>query len=710
MANTFDKFLISLSNKIKGLSQSKTSTSPQKTSYLDKAEEVKKKADTLKSSLTTFNPTESEPNAQNIESIMFGSGKKTSISDWQQKAQTVKDHKKNLAASLSFSMSGTPLKPQTVTEKQKTEAQEFIRSGKTAKEIEEIKKEWLMEETKVRWDALNPFLDYEDAIKNPNWQPWFEKAEKKWDKMWGSDKDALVPSTEMQYEESLIQEAKHKEDWIKDQIHIPGSNIANMFVSSSELRSAFPDWYAKKEEEYYKTKEVSAYMGLAIKSFDSSLESLIPHDKLAKMEVGQALMGGADPRKTFTAMTLDIINFEDIANLGQDVYTKDGKIYYRGFEIDDEYLTEEGKQTAFAADLFARFTGGFVPYAGISGAIKQGVFTLAKAKDVPRILTGAQKLAQSLQWSSKTAPILTEMTAFNTLEEIADIAIRKGTGQDYTFSDFIAGITMGAGFSGTLGLLGRNVDTVELKKLVRNMEENVKESKDINSLMTLEFEGRPLKDLWIEQRQVYLKGQGNAKLRPGIEKAAPLPTKTGKGTADVEAGVSKVGASMAEKAVKDKLTKAFGGTAEYSKITIEDQAKQASELVNKNIDQAIRILHGEEELPSGLRGASVITALEDYAIKTQDVDLLRDIAKSHLTSETSIYAQEMRLLAERDPYSPITKMKEVTGFREAAVTKKLKGQTPTSIKKKYRVELHQKIAKAKPTPKTWAALIDELTC
>lgn len=813
MTNIYDSFL----GKVKGLAKSKSSTS-SKSSFVDKAvktkeEGVKKKAETLKSSLVTFNKAEAEPTKENM-SIMFQS--KAGLSGWEQKAKSLKDRRTSLKYSTSISMTGgsdLPLTPQTATEKQKDEAKELIRSGKLSEEIEEIKKEWLMEETKVRWDALNPFLDYEDAINNPNWQPWFENAEEKWNKLWESDRESLVPSLETLSQQSMLDQAEQKEKWIESQIRIPGGNIAGVFISESELRGAFPSWYAKKEKEYEVAMLGEAYGGFVIKAIDPDLVNVIGEDEVRNAEMVRAIFSGADPKNLLTAMTLDTVDFNQILSLGQDVYTKNGKIYYRGLEVADDYITDEAKQVAMVSNTIGRIGAGFVPYAGISGLIKGGVFTLARAKDLPRILTGVQKLSQSLKWASETAPILTEMTAFNTLEEIADIGIRKGTGQDYTFSDFVAGITIGAGFAGTIGLIGKNIDTVKLKQLVRDMEVNVKDSKDINSLKTLEFEGTPLKDLWIGAREVYLKGTKNVKLRPGIDTAAPLPkvdpiemggvaapevstklvkipesvfnsqkgvevftelqtsaagsritteegtvgvsstfpdwvpsdlrtralfdkvqehlmngtvpkTKKaadlyriihqqmlgGEGVPQIEAGVSKVGASMAEKAVSDKLTKTFGGTAEYSKITIEDQAKQASDLVDKNIDQALRILHGEEELPKGLRGASLLTALEDYAVKTKDVELLRDIAKSPLTSETSIHAQELRLLAERDPFSPVTKIKEVISVREAAVTKKLKGRTPIGIKKEMRVELSQKIAKAKPTPKTWAALLDELTC
>jgi len=179
----------------------------------------------------------------------------------------------------------------------------------------------------------------------------------------------------------------------------------------------------------------------------------------------------------------------------------------------------------------------------------------------------------------------------------------------------------------------------------------------------------------------------------------------------VEAGVSKVGTSIAQKAIEDKLTKTFGGTAEYDKITIEDQAKRATDMVNNNIDKALSILHGNEPLPDGMRGAPIITALEDYAVKTQDLELLQDIARSPLTSETSVHAQEMRLLAERDPESAISAIDQVKTVRTKVLEKKLpNGQTVAKAKSNIVKDIKAEIKKVAPKKEDWASFIDSITC
>lgn len=177
----------------------------------------------------------------------------------------------------------------------------------------------------------------------------------------------------------------------------------------------------------------------------------------------------------------------------------------------------------------------------------------------------------------------------------------------------------------------------------------------------------------------------------------------------IQKGESKVGKSIETKAIEDKLTNAFEGTAEYDKITIKDQARRANELTD-DIKRAKRVLNGEEPLPEGLRGSSLITAMEDYAIKNKDVQLLQDIARSPLTSETSVHAQELRMLAERNPDSPIAAIQSIKKAREARAEKSLKGEKVNEVKKKTVKEIKSEIKKVSATKETWASFIDSIVC
>lgn len=852
MANIFDNLLGSLSSKFRSFSSSAKEVISKSAEERDA---ITDKVKSLTSSLSTFNNISRGPTTEAVSSIIK---KKT-------ESQALIDKKSSLM-DATISAPGTPFKSTTPFDKAKSEAQEFFRSGKVDSEIDEMKKEWLMEESKVRWSEANPWLTYEEAVINPDFSDRFAKAEEKWSQLWESDKEALVPSLKTISEQSLIQQSEHKEDWIKDQISFFEDNKkAKNMMSLNDMQTHFPDWFAQKEEEYYQTQEVSAYMGLAIKTFDQDLVGLLGKDKMADMETKSALLGGGDPKTMLTAMSLDIIDFNDIANVGQDVYVKDDKIYYRGFEIDDKYLSDEGKQMAMVTDLVARFTGAMPTYGVISGLIKKGVFTLARAKDVPSIFAGGQKLLQGVDWAAKNAPFLTEITAFNTFEEITEAAIRKGTGQEYTFGNFIAGLAMGAGMAGTLTVLGKSVDTVELKGLVRDMEANVKDSGNIQSLRPVEFQGRSLEGLYLETRHVYYKGLNKPNIRPGVDVSAPIPkqqeldlteakeggkpgddmnkvsskqlvsdesfipkegqpfefsyvrntekapqvgtrfgqdvepagkymtvgsTESVKNIPNMETGnmrfdnplvvdfgggygatnnwknvlskrfdgktgaelsnaiqdagydgiitISKTGGknytseivalspktvdagelktrglsqSVEAKAVEKSLTTGFDNLPKYMTVSMKDQAEKATKLIKSNYGEAKDIAMGKKAPPEGVFPESLYVAVEKKALADGDVKTLKELATtSRLNEDVTEMGQRIRTLGERDPYSPVAKMKDLINVRETVAKKKRGGQSPVKIKKQIRAEIQQQIVKVKIKKNTWAALIEELTC
>lgn len=131
---------------------------------------------------------------------------------------------------------------------------------------------------------------------------------------------------------------------------------------------------------------------------------------------------------------------------------------------------------------------------------------------------------------------------------------------------------------------------------------------------------------------------------------------------------SKIAKSIERKAIEKRLTEGFEGVAGYDKITIEGQSKLAGELL-KDIDKARAVIRGEQPLPDGLRGTSLIVAMEEYIKKYPSADLAYELANSPLVSETSYAAQELRLAAEREPDSFAQKLAELKRAREKKVVK-----------------------------------------
>lgn len=170
---------------------------------------------------------------------------------------------------------------------------------------------------------------------------------------------------------------------------------------------------------------------------------------------------------------------------------------------------------------------------------------------------------------------------------------------------------------------------------------------------------------------------------------------------------SKVAQSIEAKSVEKKLTEGFDGLAGYDPITVKDQATRATDIL-KDPNKAMRIIKGEDPLPEGVRGASIIKAAEDYIERTGDGRMAYELANSPLVSETSAAAQELRLLAERVPDSATARLQELKKIREAAVEKKY-----GSVKKAtnfVKEQIKKEVARKAPKAKDWASFLDELKC
>lgn len=169
---------------------------------------------------------------------------------------------------------------------------------------------------------------------------------------------------------------------------------------------------------------------------------------------------------------------------------------------------------------------------------------------------------------------------------------------------------------------------------------------------------------------------------------------------------SKIARSIEQKAIEQKLTKGFEGLAGYDKITIKDQAERATK-VFENIDQAKRIIRGEEKLPEGLNPLALVKAAEEHIQKTGDAEMAYDLANSPHVSESSQAAQTMRLAAEREPDSLTTQLRELKKAKEEAIKKR----TGKDVKKAVSDTVEQ-IKKSKPKAKKedWASFIESIQC
>lgn len=219
-------------------------------------------------------------------------------------------------------------------------------------------------------------------------------------------------------------------------------------------------------------------------------------------------------------------------------------------------------------------------------------------------------------------------------------------------------------------------------------------------------------------------GEGELRLvKPNIAKSVPTPEVKPKPAPQPKAPVkqteapktepktpSKIALSIERKAVEANLTKKLEDIAGYDKLTIKDQAEKASKLINSDIDQARRIIRGEEPLPKNLRGTALITAMEERIKKTGDADLVRELANSPLVSETSAAAQELRLAAEREPDSLAIKLRELKQAKDAAFKRQHKGKTIKQATEDTIKEINREVKKKTPDKKEWASFIKQIQC
>lgn len=182
-------------------------------------------------------------------------------------------------------------------------------------------------------------------------------------------------------------------------------------------------------------------------------------------------------------------------------------------------------------------------------------------------------------------------------------------------------------------------------------------------------------------------------------------------TPESEKGVSKLGSSVQEGAIHDKL---IGKTdAEslptYNKANLKEQAQFTSELIKSDPQRAINIALGKEEAPAHILPQMVYNGVEEYARHIGGDDggkLLLDLSKSKQVTNLTTMAQNVRAAAERDPHSPTNMINDVAVAR----ANKVKGgeqAVTTAIKADAKAV---RAATPKISKDDWSAFVDGLRC
>ena len=295
---------------------------------------------------------------------------------------------------------------------------------------------------------------------------------------------------------------------------LTGSGAMTPLPELKKQNSALVKQYS---DMYDKNKRVASFTSKAGDVFVRDLKKFIGNEKYEELEVTEAWNPARVVPKMMSAAAFDVIDFEDLLQTGKNLKVRDGQLWLNGEPVGEEFTTEKGKKSAQKADIAAALLGSAPTYVGFSKGLAK-LITKGAVSKVPSV----QKFFGGVQQVQTKYPVLSEIALINPVEEIVEAGVRKGDRQEYTFSDFIAGLGIGAIMGGAVGIAGKHFKSEELEKVLDKAEEVAAKTGDINQVMAVPFGGTNLGTLYKENRFAFNK-QVIPGQRPGIEVAAPLP-------------------------------------------------------------------------------------------------------------------------------------------------------------------------------------------
>lgn len=141
--------------------------------------------------------------------------------------------------------------------------------------------------------------------------------------------------------------------------------------------------------------------------------------------------------------------------------------------------------------------------------------------------------------------------------------------------------------------------------------------------------------------------------------------------AGVDQGTSKLAVGTEAKAIKEGLTEGFGDLPKYNKVNWDEQASKVVDYMDADYEAAKQIALGNKKAPDGILENAFYNGVEARALREGDDETLYRLAKeSKLTTKASRAGQEIGILSQRNPESPVTAMNKVL---EARANSKIKG-------------------------------------
>lgn len=209
----------------------------------------------------------------------------------------------------------------------------------------------------------------------------------------------------------------------------------------------------------------------------------------------------------------------------------------------------------------------------------------------------------------------------------------------------------------------------------------------------------------VKVKQLYkdiLEGKGSAT----VEKAA---TEVKVPRAQLPVGEGKEVASRLEARVKGVLDTVNPdvidqlGLETYNKMNNQDTIAKAVDYITQNPDDAMKVLTGEIDAPKGLPTNAIYVAMVNNA--SDDIELATKLA----TLKSTRLGQEIEILKEIDPTSPVKAISSLYKIREAAVETKL-GKSVNKAKAEVVKSIEAKMKKVAPQKDAWDNFIAEIEC
>lgn len=142
------------------------------------------------------------------------------------------------------------------------------------------------------------------------------------------------------------------------------------------------------------------------------------------------------------------------------------------------------------------------------------------------------------------------------------------------------------------------------------------------------------------------------------------------------------------------------GSVKFNQMNNKKQIQKAAEYAVNNPDEALQVIKGEKEAPKGILDNAIYVAMQNMA--KGDVNLARKLTSLKSTR----FGQEIEILKEIDPDSPVKIMDEIINIREEAAQKKY-GKKRKEAVKTVKEEVKKKI---KVDKYNWNDFINSIEC